>query len=61
MPDGESVLRLPVTAEQILNEAAAGDAVGPLPCGCYRLAVIDFGHDCGVLPREHPRLQRFDR
>lgn len=32
-------------AEKCMSDLATADLDGPLPCGCYRIEVWDFGHD----------------
>jgi hypothetical protein len=54
-----SPLRFPDLDDKILSDAGDLDGrLGPLPCGCYRIEVIDFGHGCGVVPRSHPGLHQ---
>jgi hypothetical protein len=47
-------LRFPALDDKILSDA--GDLDGrlePLPCGCYRIEVIDFGHRIEVIDFGH--------
>lgn len=30
----------------VVDAATEDDQGGPLPCGCYRVAVLSFGHNC---------------
>jgi hypothetical protein len=33
--------------EKLLNDMSLEDIDGPLPCGCFRIEVYDFGHRAG--------------
>lgn len=43
-------LRFPTSREYWMAKDAEQDVHGPLPCGCYRVEVWDFGHnpDCSL-------------
>lgn len=41
------VLKFPDLEEKYLNDLSLADQHGPLPCGCYRIEVYDFGHRPG--------------
>jgi hypothetical protein len=30
----------------VVDAATEDDQDGPLPCGCYRVATVSFGHNC---------------
>lgn len=42
--DSAPVKAFPDLEEKHLNDDAAADQQGPLPCGCFRIEVYDFGH-----------------
>jgi len=44
------IRQFPTSREYWMNKDAEEDVHGPLPCGCYRIEVWDFGHkrSCGT-------------
>lgn len=45
MSEPAKMIQFPDLEEKRTNDYSDADQHGPLPCGCYRMEVYDFGHD----------------